>query len=84
MQETADRENFQGRYVLRHAFEGKLACDAAKVYQQGLPQRYDAEAQTLANLTGWNINEIRAKMGLDALKQPPAGESKWWGRIWKD
>jgi hypothetical protein len=84
LQETADRENFQGRYVLRHVFEGKAACEAAKVYQQGLPQRYDAEAQTLASLTGWDINQIRGKMGLNALEQKPAGETKWWGRIWKD
>lgn len=84
LQETADRENFQGRYVLRHAFEGKATCEAAKVYQNGLPQRHDAEAQALANLTGWDINDIRGRMGLGAARVAPSDQDKWWGKIWKE
>lgn len=84
LQETADRENFQGRYVLRHPFEGKATCDAAKVYQNGLPQRHDAEAQALANLTGWDINDIRGRMGLGAAKPAPSDQDQWWGKIWKE
>ena len=29
-QETADRTNFQGRYVLRHAWKGDSSCDAVR------------------------------------------------------
>jgi hypothetical protein len=62
-QETANRENFQGRYVLRHPWKGTASCAAADAYRKALPQRQDKEAQTLAWLTGWDINEIRKKVG---------------------
>src|SRR6476661_7802848 len=47
-QETADRSNFQGRYVLRHAWTGDSACDAAVRYRAELTQRHEREAQSLA------------------------------------
>ena len=62
-QETADRENFQGRYVLRHAWSGKATCELATTYLAGLPRQREREAQNLATLTGWDINEIRRQMG---------------------
>ena len=64
-QETKDRQNYQTRYVLRHAWKGDAdKCEAAKPYFEQLVQRQEKEAQTLANLTGWNINDIRQKAGL--------------------
>jgi hypothetical protein len=60
-QTTGNQEQFQGRYVLRHPFTGKLECDAGKQYLNTLPQRFAKEAQTLARLTNWNLNEIRNK-----------------------
>ena len=62
-QETADRTNFQGRYVLRHPWTGEGSCDAARTYRDGLGRRYEQEAQNLATLTGWDIGDIRRKMG---------------------
>jgi hypothetical protein len=62
-QETGDRENFQGRYVLRHPFTGQASCEAAGRYRRELAERQEREAQNLANLTGWSIGEIRRKMG---------------------
>src|SRR5262245_41824097 len=79
-QETADRSNFQGRYVLRHAWTGDSACDAAVRYRSELTQRREREAQTLAMLTGWNINDIRRSMNVDDAAPQPAA---WWQRIWK-
>ena len=39
-QQTGDRENFQGRYVLRHPWQGEAKCDAAKRYSsRKLPKR---------------------------------------------
>ena len=35
-QETADRTNFQGRYVLRHAWTGDGTCDAAASYRRSV------------------------------------------------
>jgi hypothetical protein len=51
-QETADRENFQARYVLRHPWTGSDSCSAAQSYRQQVLQRQEGEAQTLATLTG--------------------------------
>jgi hypothetical protein len=77
-QETADRTNFQGRYVLRHAFKGELTC-AANGYREDLRKRHEQEARTLADLTGWSTSEIRQKMNLDAES---ADSRKWWEKIW--
>src|SRR6202012_3670591 len=60
-QETRDKVNFQGRYVLRHLWRGEAKCDAAREYVKSLPQRREKEAETLASLTGWKIEEIRAR-----------------------
>jgi hypothetical protein len=61
-QETGDRNNFQGRYVMRHPWKGTGDCAAAKHYEEELPKRREQEAKNLATLTGWDINEIRKKM----------------------
>jgi len=64
-QETGDRSNFQGRYVLRHPWKGNSECPAGKTYfQETLPKRLKTEAQTLANLTGWDLQEIHRKAGI--------------------
>jgi hypothetical protein len=73
-QETGDRTNFQGRYVLRHEWTGTTSCEAAASYRRELPNRHEREAQALATLTGWNIDDIRSKMKL--------APTKWWQRIW--
>jgi hypothetical protein len=62
LQETADRQNFQGRYVLRHPYSGPAACDAAVSYRDGLPRAFEAQARTLAELTGWEMGAIRQRM----------------------
>ena len=79
-QETADRSNFQARYILRHPWTGSDDCSAAAAYRQQLRERYEREAQTLASLTGWNISEIRKTMNMPSL--PAAGEKKWYQRLW--
>ncbi|QFS47524.1 DUF2330 domain-containing protein [Nostoc sphaeroides] len=61
---TANRELFQGRYVLQYPFEGELKCEAGKEYKRSLPKRFEQEAQTLARLTNGNIQDIRNKMKL--------------------
>ena len=79
-QETADRTNFQGRYVLRHAYEGEVSCEYGRTYQQELATRHEREAQSLASITGWDIQDIRRKMDLGG-KAPEPGS--WWERLWK-
>jgi hypothetical protein len=78
-QETGDRANFQGRYVLRHAFLGADTCAQAAEYRQAVVDRRAREAEQLARLTGWNIADVRKKMG-DLSLRP---EAAWWERLWK-
>jgi hypothetical protein len=82
--ETGDRENFQGRYILRHAFTGEMACAAGEQYRQSLPQRYENEARTLASLTGWDIGRIREDMKAHGTDPgDPPQPQPWWKGIWK-
>ncbi len=62
---TNNRENFQGRFIVRHPWKGEASeCKAAETYfNKTLPKRLEREAQTMANLTGWDINKIRQRMG---------------------
>lgn len=76
-QETSNRQLFQGRYVLRHSFTGDLKCAAAQQYQKSLPARFEQEAQTLAKLTEWNIQDIRKKTNVTQRQPTP-----WWRNIW--
>jgi hypothetical protein len=79
-QETGDRTNFQGRYVLRHPWTGAETCSAAAEYRQALLERRAREAEQVARLTGWTVADIRKKMGADvAVRAEPA----WWERLWK-
>ena len=89
---TGDRENYQGRYVLRHPWRGDYtSCSAASEYASSLVERWDAEAVALAKLTGWDVNDIRDKMadggysaaavkGVDLEK--PVEKKSWWSRLW--
>jgi hypothetical protein len=82
-QETGDRTNFQGRFVMRQPWTGPANCPEAETYARELRARQEREAQTLASMTGWNLDEIRRRIGLGgpvAAGPPPA---PWWSQIWK-
>ncbi|MFH7029819.1 MAG: DUF2330 domain-containing protein [Heteroscytonema crispum UTEX LB 1556] len=76
-QTTSNRENFQGRYVLQHAYTGEAKCQAGREYKRTLPRRFEQEAQTLAKLTNWNIQDIRKKMKLTYGQLT----NSWWGNL---
>lgn len=80
--ETGERENFQGRYVLRHPYRGDAKCEAGRDYKASLPRRFEEEAQTLASLTGWDIDDIRGKMKSGGQSFTPPPKEKWWEKIW--
>ena len=82
-QETADRANFQGRYVIRHEWNGTADCPEALQYRAGLAERRAKQAVTLAELTGWDLEKIRGKMALAADWSRPEDRMRWWERIWK-
>jgi hypothetical protein len=74
------RQNYQGRYVVRHPWKGKPSCDTS-AYEQQVRARQEQEAQQLASLTGWDIDEIRAKIDFAGEADPP-NEKPWWARLW--
>ena len=74
--QTGDRTNFQGRYVIRHAWQGNAQCAEAKRYRtQSLPRRQQREAATLARLTGWALRDI-------AINTSPIEPDPWWRQLW--
>jgi len=82
LRETGDRTTFQGRYVLRHAWQGGERCPAAQTYRASLPARWEEEAHSLASLTGWDLADIRARMGID--HEPAADQPhSWWRDLWQ-
>jgi hypothetical protein len=82
LQETADRNNFQGRYVLRHPWIGNDECPATEEYRRQLTQRHERDAQQLADLTGWDIADIRSQMNLRGTVPNGSGGKTWWEKIW--
>ena len=81
LQETADRNNFQARYVLRHPWQGEEAsCPATDDYRREVQRRQENEARQLAELTGWDLAGIRTQMNLRAATSN--GGEKWWQKLW--
>ncbi len=78
-QETGDRTNFQGRFVLQHAWQGEARCEAADAYFRELPERWEREAGTLASLTGWEVEDVRERMEVAWVAEE---RRPWWRRIW--
>jgi hypothetical protein len=79
-QQTEDRENYQARYELRVPWQGSPdTCPAARSYFDSLPARYAEEAQTLADLTGWDFGDVMRKVGVSPGAQP----TPWWRKIWE-
>ena len=74
-QETSNRQQFQGRYILRHPFTGEMACEKGKEYQQSLSPRFEQETKTLSRLTAWKIEDIRKK--ISRVENQP-----WWRKLW--
>jgi hypothetical protein len=81
-QETGDRQNYQGRYVIRHPWNGEVSCDLTQ-YHAGVRDRQEREAQQLANLTGWDIADIRDKIQFAGGKRPEPEKEPWWKRLWQ-
>ena len=82
--ETSDKRNFQGRYILRHPWKGSATkCGRAQEYLERLPQRQEREAQNLARLTGWNINQIREKIVPTVKTNNKTPKDSWWKDLWK-
>jgi hypothetical protein len=81
-QETGDRQNYQGRYVIRHPWKGETSCDLSQ-YHADVRDRQELEAQQLANLTGWDIADIRGKIEFAGSARPELEREPWWKRLWQ-
>lgn len=91
-QETGNSQFFQGRYIMQHPYRGEITCKAGQDYQKSVRIRQQDEAQTLAQLTGWELQEINSK--IDFLQVTPVKPSKFsqpkpdsemisvWRRVW--
>lgn len=82
-QQTNNQEFFQGRYVMQHPFLGGATCPAGREYRRSLPARFEQEAQTLARLTGWNINDIRRQLPEVNPWPTDTDSSPWWDDLWQ-
>jgi hypothetical protein len=80
-QETGDRQNYQGRYIVRHAWTGEASCDLTAYHEQ-TRERLEREAQQLASLTGWDIDDIRARIDFPRTARPDDKPEPWWKRLW--
>lgn len=58
---TDDRENFQGRYILNHPFDGEITCDADD-YIRATRDRVREEGRRLRALTGWRNDIIQGNI----------------------
>ncbi len=83
LQETGDRANFQGRFIVRNPWKGDKDCPGAEGYRRALRERQAREAETLANLTGWDLDRIYRKMGREGSEVQPGGGESWWEKIWR-
>lgn len=66
---TEDRENFQGRYILNHPFEGEITCPDGKDYVAETRARIKDEAALLRKLTGWSAGNIASNIAKTVQKR---------------
>ncbi|HET9317918.1 MAG TPA: DUF2330 domain-containing protein [Vicinamibacteria bacterium] len=84
-QQTGDRQNFQGRYVMHHPWTGEASCSEGDAYRRAVSQRMEREAQNLAHLTGWSVEQVRRRAGLQPVPhatQVRPERKTWWDRLW--
>jgi hypothetical protein len=88
LQATADRTNFQAKVVVHNEWQGEAKCENANAYMRSLPARREREATSLAQMTGWPVDQVRTRMGVSTTWLRP-GESMspyystaWWEKLW--
>ena len=83
-QQTGDKTNFQGRFIIHHPFRGQSDCPAMADYRRQVRERRAKEAETLADLTGWDMRRINRRMGdQEAWADPPEKSHNWWEWMWQ-
>jgi hypothetical protein len=77
-QQTSNRNNFQGRYIMTHPYRGAMTCSAANSYRQTVADRQRQEAQNLSQLTGWNLTDIQRKIQPLSAQSGSGSAGKFW------
>jgi hypothetical protein len=81
-QTTADKANWQARYVIHHPYSGTDECPELARYRKGVWDRRRKEAQNYCSLTGARMEDVRAQMGVKSNWAMPVETATWWERIW--
>lgn len=79
---TGDRQNWQARYVLHHAYAGTDECPQLVRYHRSLRDRRRKEATNYRELTGVDLPDIRTRMGVAENWSTSYETASWWERIW--
>ena len=61
-------------------------CEAGQRYLAELDKRHQREAETLAELTGWDLGTITKKMGDDAPAKKAGAKKEpkpWYQQLWE-
>ncbi len=77
-QETPNKSQFQGRYIMQKAVKGELSCDEAQPYIKEVAKRREKELHQLANLTGWDISNRYDYVKEFASKVKKSGNDNGW------
>ena len=62
-------------------WKGEASCDLT-AYHRETRDRLEREAQQLASLTGWDIDDIRARIDFPGAARPDDEPTPWWKRLW--
>ena len=82
LQETANRTNWQARYVIHHPYRGPEECSEMTAYRKTVWERREAEARNYCDLTGAGLEATRSRMGVGEKWEEPQEAVPWWERIW--
>ncbi len=84
LQETKDNSTFQGRYIITYPYNGDSNCREARDYYRGLVDRWNNEAETLADATGWDKKSIRSNMHRSGAWPTVAlsEDRPWYAALW--
>ena len=85
-QVTGDKSNFQGRYIIQHAWKGEAQCEAGdRYFNTELPKRFEKEAKQLDSLTNWKIEKIRQQQKIPKhtlFKKDDDDDDDWINDLW--
>jgi hypothetical protein len=81
-QTTADRENWQARYIIHHPYSGTDECPELARYRKTVWERRRKEASNYCDLTGARMAEVKLQMGVEGNWSKSYETATWWERIW--